>query len=322
MVSENLTISRRDFMVKGSLAAAGVAAMAGVGNVSAAETTAPVPPRKCPESIRVAACQILNGPDIKKSTDTVISWIEKAARDNVDVISFPEACLCGYAGGDFWKKVNPDDFKRGEAKVIAASRRLDIAVVLGTAHWEGGDIYNDLLVIDKGGNVRGRYSKTFLAEGWPVGFKGPLPVFTVAGVRSCFIICHDVRYPELVRLPAIAGAQVCYFSSHESGLKYEEKLSAYRAMPIARATENGIFCVMSNAPADPKTLAGSHGNSKIIHPNGTVIEEAGYFQQRLVTATIKIKDANRWVAKRTASEKTFMQKWYRDGVKNLVKVYD
>jgi predicted amidohydrolase len=308
-------------MITGSLAAAGVAATAGAADANAAEADAPVSSPKPPETIRVAACQILNGPDIKKSTDAVISWMEKAAQDNVDVVSFPEACLCGFAGGGFWKTANPDDFKLGEAKIIEASIRLNIAVVLGTAHWQGSEIYNDLLVIDKGGQVRGRYSKTF-PEPWATGFKGPLPVFTVAQVRSCFIICHDVRYPELVRLPAIAGAQVCYFSSHESGLKYEDKLSAYRAMPISRATENGIFCVMANAPADPDTLAGSHGNSKIIHPNGTVIEEAGYFQQRLVTATIKIEDANRWIAKKTASENTFMRKWYCDGAKDLVKVYD
>jgi predicted amidohydrolase len=79
----------------------------------------------------------------------------------------------------------------------------------------------------------------------------------VAGVKSCFIICHDVRYPELVRLPAIAGAQMCYFCSHESGLREEYKLSAYQAMPIARATENSIFCVMAHAPADdPSCMAG------------------------------------------------------------------
>jgi len=204
--------------------------------------------------------------------------------------------------------------------VIEASKRLNIAVVLGTVHWESDRIYNDLLVIDKGGLVRGRYSKTHLAESWPVPGK-TLPVYKLAGVKSCFIICHDIRYPELVRLPAVAGAQICYFCSHESGLKHEHKLSAYRAMPIARATENSIFCIMANAPADPQTLRGSHGNSKIIHPDGNVLVEAGYFQERLVTANIKISDASRSIARRAAEDNTILKQWLNEGTE-LVQVYD
>ena len=107
-------------------------------------------------------------PDVEKSTKKILHWIETAARDAIDVIAFPEACLCGYAGDDYWKTARPADFEKAEGMVIEASKRLNIAVVLGTVHWESDKIYNDLLVIDKGGLVRGRYSKTHLAESWPV----------------------------------------------------------------------------------------------------------------------------------------------------------
>jgi len=200
----------------------------------------------------------------------VLHWIETAARDGVDVVAFPEACLCGYAGDEYWKTAKPADFKKAEGLVVEASKRLNIAVVLGTVHWESDKIYNDLLVIDKGGLVRGRYSNTHLAESWPVPGK-TLPVYKLAGVKSCFIICHDVRYPELVRLPAVAGAQICYFCSHESGLKHEHKLSAYRAMPIARATENGIFCVMANAPAEPRRCEARTVTARLFIPTATCL---------------------------------------------------
>ena len=317
-------ISRRKFITNSSLAVTGM-----VGAV-----TSPVFPKsdnsvsynkyhideKGTDTLRVSACQILTCPDVEKSTKKILRWIETAAQDGVDVIAFPEACLCGYAGKEYWKTARPEDFKKGEDIVIEASKRLNIAVVLGTVHWESDKIYNDLLVIDKGGLVRGRYSKTHLAESWPVPGK-ILPVYKLAGIKSCFIICHDVRYPELVRLPAVAGAQICYFCSHESGLKHEHKLSAYRAMPIARATENSIFCIMANAPADPKTLRGSHGNSKIIHPDGNVLVEAGYFRERLVTANIKISDASRGIARRAAEDNTILKQWFNEGVE-LVQVYD
>ncbi len=266
--------------------------------------------------IRVAACQILTFPNTRESADKVIGWMEKASKDKVDVVSFPEACLCGYAcSPEYWEGADPDDFRVAEDLVLQAAKQLQIAVVLGTVHWENGGLFNDLLLIDKSGKARGRYSKTHLAESWPVPGK-KLPVVSLAGVKSCFLICHDIRYPELVRLPAIAGAQICYFCSNESGLLHEHKLSAYRGMPIARATENGIYLVMANAPADPKNMSSpsqSHGNSKIIHPDGNIICEAGHFEERLVTATIDLEAADRGIAQRSVNDDTILRQWMRDG---------
>jgi len=266
--------------------------------------------------LRVAACQILNGPDLTRNTSKILEWIETAAKQDVDVVSFPEACLPGYVqegGGKYYAKLGPEAVAGAEAEVVAASKRLNIAVVVGTVHWEEGKLYNSVLAIDKGGVVRGRYSKTYLAEQWPQPGKS-LPVLTLAGVDSCFIICHDIRYPELVRLPAIAGARICYFSSHESGLAKESKLSAYRAMPIARATENTIFLVMANSPASSTDLSGSHGNSKIVHPDGNVLAEAGYFDERLVVVDINVEDADRTVARKSVEQKnTMLTGWLKKG---------
>jgi len=272
--------------------------------------------------LRIAACQILTYPDVKKSADKILQWMKVAAKDKVDVVAFPEACLCGYpADPKYWKKAKPATFRGAERRVRNAAKRLGIAVVLGTAHWEDGALYNSLLVIDKGGEERGRYAKTHLAETWPVpGHR--LPIYDVAGVSSCFIICHDVRYPELVRLPAVAGAQICYFCSNESGLTSEFKLSAYRAMPIARATENGVFVVMTNAPADPEDITSksqSHGNSKIIHPDGNVLCEAGYFDEKLVTATVETREAKRSIAKRSVNDDTILRQWMRLGARMVEK---
>jgi predicted amidohydrolase len=117
-------------------------------------------------------------------------------------------------------------------------------------------------------------------------------------------------------LPAIAGAQICYLCSNESGLVEEHKLSAYRAMPIARATENSIYLVMANAPADPRNMLGasqSHGNSKIVNPDGNVLCEAGYFGETLMSATIKLEAATRAIAKRTVNEETILKQWMKEG---------
>jgi predicted amidohydrolase len=318
MWSEDTGISRREFLVASTGAGAGLVSLKNSTNAQPGSSTHEG------SHIRVAACQILTYSDLEKSVQKIIQWMNSASEDGVDVVVFPEACLCGYQGDDnYWKKANPEDFENAELKIVAASKSLEIAVVLGTAHWEAGQLFNSLLAIDKGGKIRGRYAKTHLAESWPGLVPGKiLPIYTLAGVKSCFIICHDVRYPELVRLPAAAGARICYFISNESPLTKEHKLSAYKAMPIARATENSIFCVMANAPADPENINApnqSHGNSKIVHPDGNVIAEAGYFEERLLSATIDIGQATRSIALRAAKDDTILKDWLNRGVR-LVQV--
>lgn len=278
--------------------------------------------------ICVAACQILSYPDPQRSADKVLHWLKKAAKRGVDVIAFPEACLCGYTCDPiYWAHATPQDFERAEARIIEAAKDLDIAVVLGSAHWgestcgNAVPVFNSLLVIDKGGAVRGRYAKTHLAEDWSTPGK-TLPIYSLAGVDSCFLVCHDIRYPELVRLPAIVGAQICYFCSCESGLLAEYKLSAYRAMPISRAAENTIYLVMANAPADPKNMdspSQSHGNSKIIDPQGNVLDEAGYFEERLVAVTIDLEAATRAMARRAVNDETILRPWLLEGTRFVTK---
>jgi predicted amidohydrolase len=267
--------------------------------------------------LRVAACQIRTFPSLSESVEKIVHWLGRAADDGVELVAFPEASLCGYAADpDYWARADPAAFAAAEAVVVGEAARRGVAVVLGTAHWEEGRLYNSLLLIDRDGSTRGRYSKTHLAERWPSPGRR-LPLVSLAGVPSCFIICHDVRYPELVRLPAIAGAQVCYFCSNESGLLQEYKLSAYRAMPIARATENGIYLVMANAPANPDDLRSpsqSHGNSKVVHPDGNVLIEAGFFEERLVAATIDLAAADRACARRAAEDDTIVRCWMQSGV--------
>ena len=96
--------------------------------------------------------------------------MERAAAAGVEVVAFPEAALCGYAAApDYWQSADRRAFAAAEHQITAAAARLNLAVVLGTAHWEPSESapFNSLLLIDQDGTVKGRYSKTHLAERWP-----------------------------------------------------------------------------------------------------------------------------------------------------------
>ena len=233
--------------------------------------------------IKVAACQLLTSKDVAASTAKVLQQIEACAEKHIQIVAFPEGCLFGYCcDTDYWEQISPQIFKEAEAKIAEAARRHKMAVIVGSSHHDGENWHNDLAIFDQQGSLKYRYGKTFLAgEKWCTNNQGKLPIVQLADVACCFIICHDVRYPELVKLPAAMGAQICFFCSCESGLLSEYKLSAYRAMPISRATENGIYLVMANTPANPddiRAVGSSHGNSKIVHPNGNVTQRSRIFR--------------------------------------------
>ena len=274
--------------------------------------------------MKIAAYQLLTGPDVQLNLEQVILGIEKAVDLGVQILAFPEGCLFGYCcSQDYWDQMHPSIFKEAEDRISKLCLKYRIAIVIGSASFENGGWYNDLAIFDSDGVLKHRYAKTFLAgEKWCKNSQKKIPVVDLSGVPCSFIICHDIRYPELVRLPAAMGAQICIFCSCESNLLDEHKLSAYRAMPISRATESGIYLLMANTPGNPLNLAdpgSSHGNSKIVDPDGNVILEAGYFENRLVMADIDLNRSTGWVSKRVLKERTQLQEWFYKGVSELVE---
>lgn len=273
-------------------------------------------PRK---NLRVAACQMLAGEDIEHNTKHIVNRLRHCAREGVDVAAFHEGVLYGYScRPSFWSRFDQKRIEKAERRIVRVCKEKGIGCVVGSTHVEAGVRYNSLLVIDNDGTVLGRYGKIHLAgEKWCEPSQ-TMPIFNLCGVKCCFIICHDVRYPELVRLPAAAGAKVCFFCSCESSVVAENKLSAYRAMPISRATENSIYVVMTNAPADANDMhrsGSSHGESKVIHPDGNVLVEAGMFTEEILIQDLNVDAASRGIALRALNDITCLNGWMHDGLK-------
>jgi predicted amidohydrolase len=189
--------------------------------------------------------------------------------------------------------------------------------VVGTASREGDKLFNSAIVIDPTGTVIERYHKIQLAESWPTG-GDHLSVFKVDGVPCSIIVCHDERYPELVRLPVLAGAKVVFYISHESDVRSESKLAPYRAQIQARAVENTVYVVQANAPANSDT-SGSHGQSRIIAPDGNILQEATIFGEDVVRADLDLGRATGRMA-RNSIERGPLADWWRDGIQRVRRV--
>lgn len=271
------------------------------------------------QKLRVAVCQMQANEDIEHNTKHIVDHLRHCAREGVDVVAFHEGVLYGYScRPEFWAHFDQARIDKAERRIKRVCKEKGIACVVGSTHVENEVRYNSLLIVDNDGSVLGRYGKIHLAgEKWCEPSQ-TMPIFKVCGVLCSFLICHDVRYPELVRLPAMAGAQVCFFCSCESSVVAEYKLSAYHAMPVSRATENSIYVVMANAPADAQDMTrsgSSHGQSKVIHPNGNVLVEAGMFSEEVLIQDLDLDVASRGIALRAMNDVTCLTHWMHEGVK-------
>jgi predicted amidohydrolase len=265
-----------------------------------------------PRYVKVAAVQMRSTRDLAQNTKRIQESLARMAKEQVRIAVFPECALTGYS--DDVKRLSEKEIEGAIAEVAAASQENHIAVILGTPVRRGGDLYNSAVVIDAAGRIKERYHKIQLAESWPIT-GDHLSVFWLDGVACSIIICHDERYPELVRLPVLAGARVIFYLSHESDLRQESKLGPYRAQIQARAVENTVFVVQANAPANPDT-SGSHGQSRIMAPDGNIVQEASFFGEETIEATLDLKQATANNALRSLSQGP-LRDWWAEGVKRV-----
>ena len=85
-------------------------------------------------------------------------------------------------------------------------------MLLGTPTFERGRRFNSLLVFDRRGRERFRYHKIHLTRRDAAFFTpgDSVAFFRIDGVACTAILCHERRYPELVRLPVMLGAQIVF----------------------------------------------------------------------------------------------------------------
>lgn len=83
------------------------------------------------------------------------------------------------------------------------------------------------------------------------------------------LICYDLRFPELFRLAALAGAEVLTIGANWPS----ERQHHWRSLLIARAIENQAYLVAVNRVGSDPRLS-YLGGSMIVSPTGEVLAEA------------------------------------------------
>jgi predicted amidohydrolase len=291
--------------------------------------------------------QTLNKPagtSLEANLRSVLNGIAEASARGVMLVAFPEMCLTGYCGRSV-RATSSEQLKEAEGHIAASCHRHGVAAIVGLPSvGELGNVYNSAAVWGADGSLVGRHHKLQLVppDDWATAGTD-LSVFHVPVLRSgdwstvpvSIIICHDVRYPELCRLPVLAGSRLVVLLSCEQwhddlptiakrdGDPWDEErlqreIGAYRAQAQARAVENRVFLLHANCGGDATDLVGcSHGISKVISPTGAVLAEAPIWGTALVAADIVLSAATALYAEKSLLPSYAFERWWRTGLERV-----
>ena len=121
------------------------------------------------------------------------------------------------------------------------------------------------------------------------------------------IICHERRYPELVRLAAMAGARVLFHPNAGLDAPSVSKAKRRGADGIdVRAFENAIFYVFANSVGPQGRGLWSAGDSKVVAPDRSRLALADNTGDAVIVADLDLSKATGKYARESLDHPRFL----------------
>ncbi|WP_434587725.1 carbon-nitrogen hydrolase family protein [Streptomyces sp. A5-4] len=228
--------------------------------------------------MRIALSQITTGPVPEHNLGLLREQTRRAAESGARVVVFPEAAMACF-GTPLAPLAEPLDGPWAtEVRRIAADSGLVVVAGMFTPA-PGGKVTNTLLATGPG--VEAAYDKIHLydafgfAESDTVAPGAKVVTIDVDGIRIGLATCYDVRFPELFRAHADAGAVLTLLpASWGAGPGKREQ---WDLLIRARALDATLWLAAvdqadpaaSGTPTTSKAPTGI-GRSALVGPDGTV----------------------------------------------------
>jgi len=204
------------------------------GGTSFYKTTAPNP-----RVVRVAT--IHHRPhNSKSSQDNLVQFSEliaKAAKEKADIVCLPEGITLVGTSLNYISASEP--VPGPTTKFLGAiASKYKLYIVAGILEKNGDTVFNTAILIDRNGNLAGKYRKVSLPQEEIDGGITPgnsFPVFETDFGKIGLMICWDVTFPEAARTLAQKGAEIIFLPIWGGDVNLAK----------ARAIENQLYLVSS-----------------------------------------------------------------------------
>ena len=258
--------------------------------------------------LRIAAAQLKFRVSIAENVELIRRFVASAAQKKCDAVLFPECAVTGY-NVDF-REMGRREIDGGLKLIGEAARNSSINVLIGSPTFRGRMRFNSLVLFDRQGRERFSYDKIHLTARDAEFFRpgNSVAYFQLDDVPCTAIICHERRYPELVRLPVMMGAQILFHpNAGLDALSVSKTKRGGRDGIAARAFENQIYYVFANSVGPQGEGLWSAGDSKVVAPDSRVLALANNRDEMLITAELHVEQAGRKYAREALSQPAFLR---------------
>ncbi len=243
----------------------------------------------------VAALQVQPLPDplTRETIDANVTHCvdlvrECSAASKAELIVLPETCTTGFSPGigpaELWDILDSIPGEQTQPlQDVAAESGVHLIYGAYERGPERGVVFNSAVLVGPDGSVLGNYHKThpFCTEivsggGWVTPGDDACVIDTELG-RIGMMICFDGDFPELARITALKGAEVI---ARPSALLRSADI--WELTNRARAYDNHVYVVGSNATGTDPDGTLYFGNSMIVSPIAEVLARGSTFEQWVV----------------------------------------
>ncbi|MCP5201745.1 MAG: carbon-nitrogen hydrolase family protein [Gammaproteobacteria bacterium] len=234
----------------------------------------------------VACIQNCAANDLDANLAKVETLVRAAVADGADLVCLPEFyCLLEPSDGSYYDNGYDEDAHPALAHGRTLAAELSRWLLLGSmpVRAAGGKVHNRGFLLAPDGGIAARYDKIHLFD---VVIRDGQDYRESAGVApgDCAVvaplpwgrlglsICYDVRFPQLFRQLAQAGAD---FLAVPAAFTAKTGAAHWHTLLRARAIENGCFVFAPGQCGVRPWGRRTYGHSLIIDPWGEILADAG-----------------------------------------------
>ncbi|WP_457939038.1 carbon-nitrogen hydrolase family protein [Mesorhizobium sp. 10J20-29] len=244
-----------------------------------------------------AAIQMRSTMDPQRNAADFEALVREAAGKGVRFVQSPEMTGAMVRDPEARRKIfrkEEDDLIAAAAMRLAAELGIHLHVGSTAILRDDGKVANRALLVSPKGAVLARYDKIHMfdvdldnGESWRESAAyepGCEAVVTDIGLAKLgFGICYDVRFPQLFRAQALAGANVL---TVPAAFTRQTGEAHWHVLLRARAIENGAFLIAAAQGGQHEDGRETYGHSMIIDPWGRVLAEADHDEPGVIVAEI------------------------------------